>query len=84
MQNQKIYMINQGIISFIMNIEIRSSIIPEENLICSICNLVILNPVICTNCEKLFCRKCFEQEKNVCKTIECQNTIKSINTPSIL
>lgn len=47
----------------VLNIELKAKDVQAANelaksFICSLCQVVVLNPVQCQSCETLFCRKC--------------------------
>jgi len=43
----------------------------EVNAICAICKGVIISPVQCMNCKKLFCEKCISTWKKTKKNNQC-------------
>ena len=53
----------------------------KENIICPICKGLIIEPVICLNCQNIFCKKCIEvlQKKGSSCPNKCQNsTIRDV------
>ena len=51
--------------------------LPEDLIICPICTLLMIEPVMCVNCMNHFCKKCTEdwnKKNNTCPN-GCQNAI---------
>jgi hypothetical protein len=42
----------------------------KSSIICDICKKILKDPVMCSNCQKVFCKACID-EKGECTTIGC-------------
>ncbi len=45
----------------------------KENIYCHICECLMIEPVICFNCQNYFCKKCAEDWKNRNNNNSCPN-----------
>ena len=60
----------------------------DSSLTCSICSEIFIEPIICKNCQNVYCRECIEswlQKSTTCPN-RCQNTSfdKSLSTIEML
>ena len=40
---------------------------------CSLCNNILINPVMCMGCQKVYCKKCIDNSINIDRKCKCEN-----------
>jgi hypothetical protein len=55
----------------------------ENFLFCEICKKILKNPMMCSNCQKVFCKACID-EKGDCPTIGCLGNISESKDKSAI
>lgn len=54
----------------------------KDDITCSICQNLMINPVMCMNCMNIYCKKCIEKWKN--KGGTCPNHCKEYNFRDVI
>ena len=45
----------------------------KAQLICPLCNNIFINPLMCMNCQKVYCKRCIDNSINKSKKCTCTN-----------
>lgn len=53
-------------------------------LICPKCNKIYNNPMMCQNCQKIYCHKCIDNTDKKCLNNENHNFVKSLSKNELL
>ena len=56
----------------------------KEYIKCYKCKMFLIDPLICSDCQSIFCKKCLDENNNICQNCKSSNLYNNIFINDIL